>query len=231
MEWSPQDLTERINEAFVQKNPLSDITLPLLGMVKGKKVEALLKEHYGERTIPDLWLPYYCVSSNLTTGSVHVHTRGRIRDALRASIALPGILPPQTHEEALLVDGAVTSNLPIDIMRNIHSGPIIAVDVARARAVGPELIEQHNNAPWYRQLRYPPIVSILMRSATISSEQQDRQQATNADLLLAPPLDGIEIREWKAFERTVEIGYEHAAAKLADFKKRMHNRPGGAFAV
>ncbi len=228
MEWSPDELTERINDAFVQKNPLSDITLPLLGMVKGKRVEKLLEDHYGDRAIPDLWLPYYCVSSNLTSGAVHVHTRGRIRDALRASIALPGILPPMAFEEALLVDGAVTSNLPIDIMRNVHSGPIIAVDVARARAVGPELLEEHYNSPWYRQVRRPPIVSILMRSATISSESDDRRQAENADLLLAPPLGGIEIRDWKAFDRTVEIGYEHAAAKLDEFKKRMHNRPGSA---
>jgi NTE family protein len=231
MEWSPDELTERINGAFVQKNPLSDITLPLLGMVKGKRVERLLEEHYGDRTIPDLWLPYYCVSSNLTSGAVHVHSRGRIREALRASIALPGILPPKAFEEALLVDGAVTSNLPIDIMRNLHSGPIIAVDVARARAVGPELIEEYHNTPWYRRVLHPPIVSILMRSATISSEAQDRQQAANADLLLTPPLDGIEIRDWKAFDRTVEIGYEYAAAKLDAFKKRMHNRQFGAFSV
>ena len=231
MEWSPDELTERINVAFVQKNPLSDITLPLLGMVKGKRVENLLEEHYGDRTIPDLWLPYYCVSSNLTSGTVHVHSKGKIREALRASIALPGILPPKAFGEALLVDGAVTSNLPIDIMRNMHSGPIIAVDVARARAVGPELIEEHNNTPWYRQVLRPPIVSILMRSATISSEGSDRRQAENADLLLAPPLDGIEIRDWKAFDRTVAIGYEYAASKLDDFMKRMHNRQTGGIAT
>lgn len=229
MEWTPAELSERIDEAFVQKNPLSDVTLPLLGMVKGRRVENLLKEHFGDRTIPNLWRPYYCVSSNLTAGSIHVHTRGLIREALRASIALPGILPPMVHAQALLVDGAVTNNLPVDIMRGFQSGPIIAVDVARGRAVGPELIEEHLACPWYQRILKPPIVSILMRSATISSEEHDRRQALNADLLLTPPLGDIEIRDWKSFDRSVDIGYEYATAQLADFKKRMHNRPGGVF--
>ena len=181
LEWPPEELSRRIDEAFVQKNPLADVTLPLLGMVKGKRVEALLEEHFGNRSIPDLWRPFYCVSSNLTTGTVHVHTRGSIREALRASIALPGILPPKIHKAGLLVDGAVTSNLPIDIMRNQHSGPIVAVDVARERAVGPELLLHHRSLPWYKRIARPPIVSILMRAATISSEEQDRMQASKAD--------------------------------------------------
>lgn len=226
LEWTPSELVERINAAFVQKNPLSDITLPLIGMVKGRRVERLLKDNFGEHEIPDLWRPYYCVSSNLTSGKMYVHKRGQIRDALRASIALPGILPPKRLDEALLVDGAVTSNLPIDVMRDLHSGPIIAVDVARARAVGPELIAEHHGRSWFQRIAHPPIVSILMRSATISSEQQDRAQAENADLLLEPPLGDIEIRDWQAFDRTVEIGYEHAAARLDEFKKRLHNRMG-----
>ena len=226
MEWPIDELKERVYDAFVKKNPLSDITLPLLGMVKGKRVEQLLADNFGVREIPDLWRPFYCVSSNLTTGSVHVHKLGRVCDALRSSIALPGILPPSSHEDGLLVDGAVTSNLPVDVMRNIHSGPIIAVDVSRDRAVGPELLAQHAKETWYKQIMRPPIISILMRSATISSEEQDRLQRESADLLLAPPLGDIEIRDWKAFDQAVEIGYQHARTALPKFKQRLHNRLG-----
>ena len=229
LEWSPGELKDRINAAFVRQNPLSDITLPLIGMVKGRKVERLLLDNFGDRLIPDLWRPYYCVSSNLTTGAMYVHRRGEVHQALRASIALPGILPPKEHSAALLVDGAVTSNLPIDVMRDIHSGPIVACDVARARAVGPELIDQHLARPWYQRVLHPPIVSILMRSATISSEAQDKAQAVSADLLLTPPLGDIEIRDWKAFDRAVEIGYEHAMEKVGAFKSDLLSRFGKRF--
>ena len=218
MEWSPEELKERVFTSFVSSNPLSDITFPVLGMVKGKKVERLLAEHFGDCAIPNLWRPFFCISSNLTSGSVYVHQHGLVRDALRASIALPGILPPRIDAQNVLVDGAVTSNLPVDVMRNIHRGPIVAVDVARDRAVGPELLTAYHAEPWYRRFLRPPIVSILMRSATVSGEEQERRQAENADLFIAPPLGDIEIRDWNAFDKAIEIGYEHAAAALAGFK-------------
>ncbi|MGI9413823.1 MAG: patatin-like phospholipase family protein [Hyphomicrobiales bacterium] len=226
MEWSPDELAERVFASFVSSNPLSDITLPLLGMVKGKKVERLLEEHFGDWAIPDLWRPFFCISSNLTSGTVYVHQHGPVRDALRASIALPGILPPKVDAQSVLVDGAVTSNLPVDVMRNIHRGPIVAVDVARDRAVGPELLTDYHAEPWYRRFLRPPIVSILMRAATVSGEEQDRRQAANADLFMAPALGDIEIRDWNAFDRAIEIGYEHAAAALAGFKPGSLRRKG-----
>ena len=224
MEWSPEELKERVFASFVSSNPLSDITFPVMGMVKGKKVERLLEEHFGDCAIPNLWRPFFCISSNLTTGTVYVHQHGLVRDALRASIALPGILPPRIDAQNVLVDGAVTSNLPVDVMRNIHRGPIVAVDVARDRAVGPELVTAYRAEPWYRRFLRPPIVSILMRSATVSGEEQERRQAENADLFIAPPLGDIEIRDWNAFDEAIEIGYEHAAAALADFKPRPSRR-------
>jgi NTE family protein len=215
MGWPTAELVERLRTAFVNKNPLNDITLPMVGMVKGRKVERLLQSNFGGRKITNLWRPFFCVSTNLTAGNVYVHRRGSVRDALRATIALPGILPPFVHEQGVLVDGAATNNLPVDVMRNIHRGPIVAVDVAQDRAVGPELLADHETQGWYQRLTRPPIVSILMRSATISSEEQDRQQAQNADLVIAPPLGDIEIRDWKAFDQTVEIGYEHAVKALS----------------
>ena len=76
-------------------------------------------------------LPFFCVSSDLTTGRIHDHRDGQLWRALRASVALPGILPPVTHHGHLLVDGGVMNNLPVDVMREhaIGAGPIIACDI------------------------------------------------------------------------------------------------------
>ncbi len=217
--WSIDETTERLRDAFVRSSPLRDLTIPVIGMVKGLHVERKLRDNFGERRIGDLWRPYFCVSSNLTTGGVHVHRRGRVRDALRASIALPGILPPYLHEEGVLVDGAATNNLPVDVMRNMHRGRILAVDVAQDRAVGPEMIEEALRGSWYSRLLRPPIVSILFRAATISSEEQDRRNAVNADLVMAPPLGDIEIRDWKAFDQAIDIGYEHGLGMISQVRK------------
>ena len=70
-------------------------------------------------------MPFFCVSSDLTTGRIHDHRDGKLWRALRASVALPGILPPVTHHGHLLVDGGVMNNLPVDVMREqaIGAGP------------------------------------------------------------------------------------------------------------
>jgi len=215
MGWTIDEMANNVHAAFVTSNPLSDLTLPLVSLVKGAKVERLMKDYFGDTDITDLWLPFYCVSSNLSNGNLHVHREGRLRNALRASIALPGVLPPVIDEGHVLVDGAVMNNLPVDVMRSLHRGPIIAVDVTRDWALRPEMLAITQRGSFFQRLTHPPILSILMRAGTVSSDAEIEKQAENADLVVEPPLGDIDIRDWRAFERTVTIGYEHTAELLA----------------
>ena len=86
MGWSDTEIDWRIRKAFVESNPLGDYTLPVVGMVRGKRVNARLEEHFGETEIGDLKIPFYALSTNLTSGRVHVHRSGHLRTALRATI-------------------------------------------------------------------------------------------------------------------------------------------------
>lgn len=213
-EWSIEELTERVRAAFVNNNPLSDYTLPLIALVRGKKVSELLEKNFGERRIEELAKPFFCVSSDLTTGRIHEHRSGLVWRALRASVALPGILPPATHHGHLLVDGGVMNNLPVDVMRALSKGPIVASDVTgevdlKARD------DRYGERPfwwliWQRMSGTPSIVSILMRSGTVGSEAQRRLVREQADYLFEPPLIGVGLREWNAFDRAVQEGYDHA---------------------
>src|SRR6185369_5283171 len=102
--------------------------VPLLAMTHGLKVNERLAHHFGDIQISDLWLPFFCLSANLTTGAYHMHRRGRVVTALRASVALPGVMPPATEGDNVLVDGAVLKNFPADVMRAAQTGPIVGVD-------------------------------------------------------------------------------------------------------
>jgi len=213
-EWSLEELTERVREAFVRENPLSDYTLPLIAIVRGKKVSDLLKKNFGERRIEEMVKPFFCVSSDLTTGRIHEHRSGLVWRALRASVALPGILPPVTHHGHLLVDGGVMNNLPVDVMRASSQGPIIASDVTGEidlKALDDRYGERSVwSLIWQRMRGTPSILSILMRSGTVGSEAQRRLVREQADYLFEPPLLGIGLRDWKAFDRCVQEGYDHA---------------------
>jgi NTE family protein len=219
MEWDIPELTERVRDAFVENNPLSDFTIPLIALFRGAKVSTLLRKHFGDVRIEDLAKPYFCVSSDLTTGRDYVHRSGLLWRALRASVALPGILPPVTEEGGhLLVDGGVMNNLPVDVMAAEARGPVIAVDVSGEidlRADDERYGERSILSLIGQRMRgTPSIISILMRAGTVGSNLQRQSVRNLADYLFEPPLDGIGMRDWKSFEQAIARGYAHALLEI-----------------
>jgi NTE family protein len=211
MGWDDAELEMRIRKAFVDSSPLDDIAFPMIALTHGDKVRERLTEHFGDRRIGDLWLPFFCLSANLTTGAYQLHRTGLVREALRASISLPGVLPPVTIDNNVLVDGAVLKNFPADLMRAIQLGPIVGIDVGRGRSIEaedvappPSLWRWLISGDWRRG---PPIVSVLIRSATVRAGAEMIVSHAATDVLVQPDVDEIEIRDWKAFDRAVEIGY------------------------
>jgi NTE family protein len=217
-EWSVEELTARMRDVFVTHNPLNDYTLPLIALVKGAKASAMLRRNFGEACIEELPLPLFAVSSDLTTGRIHVHREGPLWRALRASVALPGILPPVTHHGHLLVDGGVMNNLPVDVMRVRGAGPVIACDV-QGEIDLKAADQRYGERPWWwllgqRMRGTPSIISILMRSGTVGSEAQRRIVREQADYLIEPPMTGIGLRDWKKFDAAIQDGYDTARATI-----------------
>jgi NTE family protein len=220
MDWDDAEIERRVRKAFVDSNPLGDIAFPRLAMTRGLRVAERLAEHFGADDISDLWRPFFCVSSDLTAGSHHIHDQGSITQALRATIALPGVLPPITLGETVLVDGGVLRNLPTDLMRAVHAGPIIAVDVGGGDAglSASDLATPASLWKWFLSgawRRGAPIVSLLMRSATVTAVRERAAARQAADLFIAPALKGVEIRDWKAFPSAVAAGYQATVEALA----------------
>ena len=218
MGWDDAEIDRRIRKAFVESNPLGDYTLPVVGMVRGKRVNNRLHEHFGEAEIGDLTIPFFAVSTNLTDGTYRVHRRGLLRHALRATISLPGILPPVVHEGEVLVDGAVLNNFPTNVMRELHRGVVVGSDVARA----PEGLSAKDFADppgffrWVWKNGFssaPPIAGLLMRSATLSIDPSAGRELV--DVLVVPELRDIELRDWEAYDEAVEAGYQSARQAIA----------------
>jgi NTE family protein len=212
MGWDDAELNRRIRAAFVDSSPLDDIAFPILAMTRGIKVSERLAEHFDGAEIADLWLPFTCLSANLTTGAYHVHKKGLVWKALRASSALPGVMPPATDGENVLVDGAVLKNFPADVMRATQLGPIVGVDVSGERNITADDVARPESAwRWILSGQWrkgPPIVSLLMRAATISTGRDLAAAREATDVLVQPKTGNIEIRDWSAYEPAVAAGYK-----------------------
>ncbi len=85
------------------------------GLADGQRLAERLHEAFGDRTFAEAVSPLYIVSTDLYSGEVVTHTSGRVVDAIRASIAIPQLFPPQELGDRLLVDGAVSNPLPVDV--------------------------------------------------------------------------------------------------------------------
>lgn len=221
--WSDDEIDWRIRKAFVETNPLGDYTLPVVGMVKGKRVNQRLQEHFGDIDIGDLQIPFFALSTNLTNGQAKLHRNGTLRTALRATISLPGILPPLVDGEDILVDGAVLNNFPVEYMRELHQGFVIGSDVSAIRdgLNREEFAKPESFWEWVFKRGFsspPPIAGLLMRAATIRDDRLTPRDM--ADALILPELPDIELRDWKAYDASVEAGYKAAMDVLKDHELR-----------
>ncbi len=229
LDWDDDELEMRIRKAFVESNPLDDWALPVVSLAKGEKVDRRLKEHFGDIEIAEMARPYFCLSSNLASGRPHVHRSGRLRDALRASIAIPGLLPPVVHHGQILVDGAVFTNFPAREMRAFHRGAVVGSDVTRAQGLNPDdFINPPNFLGWVRQHGLkspPPIASLLMRAATVGVADHRDIGREAADLLILPDTT-VDIRDWERFDETVQAGYDAAQGMLAGIDDAMRAQLG-----
>jgi NTE family protein len=219
--WSIEEMTERLRRSFVDTNPLRDYTFPVVSLVSGRKVSTLLHREFGDAAIEDLPLSFFCVSSNLTTGHPTVHRSGILWRWLRASVAIPGVLPPVMHRGEVLVDGGAMNNLPVDVMRELGRGPVIGCDVGADRAFTSKSEDLDMPPLWKlmswlrRDKRRPNILQILWRAGMVNSTAMTAAHRERTDLLLQPPLEQVDMLNWKGFDRAIAAGYEHTLQRLA----------------
>jgi lysophospholipid hydrolase len=218
---------------------LFDPTVPVVSLFASGKVTRLLKRLFGDTQIEDLWMPCFCVSSNLTHAVAMVHRRGPLWKAVRASMAIPGIFSPMLAEGDLLVDGGVLNNLPIDVMQRLnHDGPIIAVnvfpdvDLLRDYRFGPSISGWQALASKLNPLRRqddgaPLMLESLVRVLALNDVHQAKTKRAFADVYIRPPVEKYNILDFGAYAQIANIGYRSARQALEDWED-LRRRKGPA---
>jgi predicted acylesterase/phospholipase RssA/CRP-like cAMP-binding protein len=218
------EMVRQVHESF---DNIMDWTLPVVSVISGKRIATAIVEQTQGICIEDLWFPYFCVSASLTNARAVVHRRGPLATAVRASVAIPGVLPPVPYEDELLVDGGVIDNLPVgEARRDNPSGPVIAVDVSPPSGPRPKFEYGLALSGW-RALRTtiqkrgrPPMLHATVLGSMLIASTRDRDRAVAdglADLYL--PIEARQCGpfEWSAVEKISRVGYEAAFGPLADW--------------
>ncbi len=225
--YDQQAILEHVHEHLVKRglHRVRDATLPIVSLFNGRRGVQMVKMMFGETRIEDLWLNYFCVSSNLTRASCEVHRTGVLHKWLRASAGIPGFYPPFPHNGDLLVDGGVLNNVPVDVARQLADGTVIAVDVAVPDDLTTSMFEFDSMSGWRLLVdrmnpfssapRLPNIAQILARTATLASIYHRESSRHLADLYLQPPVEQIGMLEWKALRDIADLGYRYAVEQIA----------------
>jgi NTE family protein len=180
---------------------LVDLRRPRRGLLAGDKLRAFLAQFIlPEMTFADLQLPLALEASDLRTGQEVALTEGSVLEAVLATSAYPGVLPPVVIDGRCLVDGGVLDNLPVDLVRSLGAERVIAVDVSsdacpedgwdpmRSASIMPDFLEMAFNA-----------VSVMVVARTRAKLRSDPP-----DVLIRPRLPH-DIGILSSFTRAAEI--------------------------
>ena len=99
------------------------------GLLKGEKIIDFWRENFVQETMEELGAPFGCVATDLQTGAEVWLRKGSIAEAVRASIALPGLFTPVMREGRLLVDGGLVNPVPVSLARAMGADIVIGVDL------------------------------------------------------------------------------------------------------
>jgi len=225
MDMTATEVSNMSEQVFMNNpTPVRDFNLfPFYGLLSGKKIDKLLREVFSDIQIEDLWIPYFCVSSDLTSAKMRLHEIGPLWKSIRASISLPGVFPPVIYENHVLVDGVVFNNIPVDIITKKGVGNVIGVnlDTDEIKKVNvselPSTLERWSSK-LLRKGKYenlPNMMETIAKSTFAMSENQSRDHFNKIDLFFSPPVYHFGLMDWKSFHEISEIGYKHALELLS----------------
>lgn len=199
-----------------------DLTYPSTAMFTGSAFNRSIYEVFGEIQIEDLWLPYFTVTTDITSSCPRIHTHGSLWRYVRSSMSLSGYLPPLCDpiDGHLLLDGGYVNNLPADIMHDVMGvETILAIDVGSQdesdltnygdQLSGWWLLWKRWN-PFTVPIRVPNLPEIQSRLAYVSCVKQ-LEEVKNSDYCtyIRPPIDGYKTLQFKSFNEIMNVGYHH----------------------
>jgi NTE family protein len=219
---SGQDINRMIEQAldagWKRLAPLIDPSFPKTGFIKGRKITRLLSGFVGGNIkFSDLKIPLACVATDIDTGEEVVIGSGSVLEALRASISIPGIFTVVKREGRHLVDGGLTTPVPVRVTRQMGADFIIAVNVnpdisSRMGRTGQKRVEAHKE---------PNIFQIMIQSIYITTNAMARHSLEEADIIIEPDLTNIGAGDFQKAGELIIQGQQAAREAMPELKRKL----------
>ncbi|MEW6368544.1 MAG: patatin-like phospholipase family protein [Acidobacteriota bacterium] len=180
-----------------------------MGLLSSAPLERLLDSLLPVKRLEDLKIPLLAVATDLGTGKATVISRGEIVPAVRASCALPGLLPPSIRSDRLLVDGGVSANVPTQVLRRRGVDIIMVSDA---------------NQGLTRFARPTNLFEVIVQSIYITTRKAVTPYIEAADLIVAPEIGQIGWQDLSRADEMLRAGEAAMERKLAELRALMMER-------
>jgi len=174
------------------------------GALSGSNLELFLHELTRNvdniENFDKLPIPYRAVATNMVSGQQVVFDSGRLYQAMRASMSVPGMFAPVEIDGRILGDGGLVNNLPVDVVRQMGADIVIAVNIG---------------TPLMSRDQLQSVVGYASQMLNILTEQNVRAQLaqlTPSDILISPDLGTLNFIDFAAAPKFVELGIAAAEA-------------------
>jgi NTE family protein len=191
----------------------------------------LFEDLFGDCTFSDLRIPCAVVAVDLKECQEVVLNKGRLVDALLATIAVPGVFPPRQYGEMQLVDGAVLDPVPVSVARSLAPGlPVVAVVLDLDTNATRDLISLPLPVPVPAQLverltrtRVAQAFNIFLQSVDASSRAlaEMRLQADHPEVIIRPNVNGIGLLDKVDIHKVILMGEESTGLVLPELQRTL----------
>ena len=179
--------------AFKRKYYL-DFTVPKMGFIAGNRVKELIRLFTHRKTFAELDIPVAVVATDLYDGKKVIFKDGPVADAVRASIAIPGIFVPEKIDGRLLVDGGVVDRVPVSVVKEMGADIVIAVDVSHVK----------------RNEDITSIFDVILQSLDIMQDELVHHREIASDVMIRPHVEQYNSRAFTNIKEIIEIGEKEA---------------------
>lgn len=171
------------------------------GLVEHEDLERAVAFLIPEARIESLPQPFAAVVTDFATGKAVALTRGDLRQAVAASSAVPGVVPPYGLDGRYVLDGGVVAEVPVEEARALVPRPVVAVDVGD--------LPDPDEDP--RRITVP---RVLMRANVMTHARLRQVLVASADLVIRPEVWGMHWSEFRRLPEAVEAGRKAARSCL-----------------
>lgn len=197
---------------------LSDVTYPIVAYTTGHEFNRTIFKAFYDLHIEDMWLPYYCNTTNIITSRMEIHDTGYAWRFIRASMTLVGLLPPLCDNGSMLVDGGYIDNLPVSTMFSMGASAVFASDVGSIDDNSPRNFGDSVSGWWLLLNRWnpfsnarsvPAITEIQSRLAYVSSVRTlEEAKVARGCIYMQMPVQEYGTLQFSKFDEIERKGYQ-----------------------